>query len=100
MAKEVIDTEVKLYCNYEAAVLDLDPELITIEVEGGLYPHSVTRTVIKDRYSLTNIGPSMSIVGADNLGTARFQLTKIERSIPVKPYTFLEDVYIFESFLQ
>lgn len=89
----------KFYESYELAQRDIGSCLLPVDVEGGIQPTSVTKTVLKDRYALPYLGISMAVVTMGNLATARFQHVKIQRLIPVAPYNFMEDVYIFETFL-
>lgn len=99
MTKEVKEIEFKFYANYDSAKLGVDFSLAIVEVEGTVPSTSVVKTVIKDKYAVLPVGVSMAMIGADNLASARFQLVKIKYDIPTKPYTMVEDVYIFESFI-
>lgn len=88
----------KFYASYELALLD-DGTYLIVDVEGSVPPTSVVKTVVKDKYILEPIGHLMASVGQDNLASARFQLVKVPRNIPVAPYSMLEEVYIFETFI-
>ena len=93
------DSYLKFYESYELAERDIGACFLPVEVEGGILPSSVTKTVLKDRYLLEFIGVSMASISTGNLATARFQHVKMQRLIPVAPFKFMEDVYIFETFL-
>ena len=97
-AKKVIEVEMKFYGNYDLALID-DGTYLIVEVEGSVPPTSIVKTVVKDKYILEPIGPMMASVGQENLASARFQLVSVPRNIPVKPYSVLEEVYIFETFI-
>lgn len=92
------EIEMKFYANYDLALID-DGTYLIVELNGTTPPTSVIKTVIKDRYSLEHLGPSMSLIGADNLASARFQLIAVPRNIPVKPYSMPEEVYVFEAYI-
>jgi hypothetical protein len=97
-SKEVVEREMKFYANWDLALID-DGTYLVVEIEGSVPPTSVIKTVVKDKYILEPIGHLMASVGQDNLASARFQLARVPRNIPVPPYEVLEEVYIFETFI-
>jgi len=96
-SKVVQEIDYKFYSSYDEAVKD-NFTFLTVEVDGVIPPQQVIKTIIIDKDKIKSIGPDMASVGVDNLRSARFQLVKIKRFIPMD-IDFYEDVYIFESYI-
>lgn len=95
-SKVVQEIDYKFFPDYESAVKGINYSFAIVEVNGTVPPSNVIKTVLIDSKKILPLG-DMALTGVNNLGSARFQLVKIQYNVPVKPYGITEDVYIFES---
>ncbi len=98
-SKEVQEVEFKFYSSLEDARGDKNFKFSIVDVEGGVPPHTVTKTLIKNSNELKIIGEGFSIVAADNLCSAIFKLKTIQRETPAD-IIVQEKVYILNSIQQ
>lgn len=95
--KKVTERPMKFYYSFEDAEKD-NYVCIDVECEGTIAPHSLIKTVLKDKSKVIAIGENLGSISAENLASAKFQLVKFRRNTPTD-FVLHEDVYIFESFV-